>query len=333
MPFSKVPLPIRTDDQLLSFLRSTNLPGGVFLFHGTSDHNRSRTIDLFSRYFLCVGTQDESCPCASCRLYGNEHPDLFEMSLSEAGNLLVGTVRDAVDFMGDFSTLSDRRCLVVRDADKLTPAAEGGLLKVLEQESDGTMVILACRDKRSLPLTLLSRSKMFFTGDASKETYFSVLSDSGMRPKKAEELSKLSPFLSVDPLVYSEIVEEAHKVTPQLFTYILAGETTKALSKFSAYANGKSETGVRVLAEVLVATVTDFFKSKFHAPGKVSMPSRAEWYFKNQDLYSEQDLNRCLNAMSRVVTSQDKQVRALFIWAIGAVTLLIKTDRRSEDGK
>jgi len=326
MPFNQVTLPNRTEEQLSTYIRGSGLPGGVFLLHGTSDHNRWNTADLLARYFLCTGTHDPSCPCPSCRVFGSEHPDLFSMELSEAGNLLVGTVREALDFLTDFSTVSDRRCLLIKRAEKLTPSAEASLLKVLEEDPDGVLVILTCRDRRDISSTIMSRTKMFFTGDSSCTTYQPLMMKAGMKIKKAEELSKLSPFLSIDPMDNADTVTKAHETAPQLFTYILRGDTCKALAKFSGFVNQSNALGAKVLAEVMVAMCTDFLKVKFMDTLHVSMPSRTSWYLEHAGSHSESDINRCLNAFAKVMATHEKQARAMFIWAVGITSLLIRAD-------
>lgn len=331
MPFSKVTLPIRTESQLSAYLRSPDPDGGVFLLHGTSDHNRLRTAEALARYYLCTGTQDPSCPCPSCRAFnGGEHPDFFSMELSAAGNLLVGTVREALDFASEMSTVSDRRCLLIGSADKLTTIAEGSLLKVLEEDPEGVLVIMTCRDRRSIPRTLMSRAKLFFTGDASARTYQSVLMGGGLKAAKAEELSKLSPYLSVDPFISGDVVVKAHEAGPSILLHILKGDTCKALGKYSSFSNLKLLSGDRILAEVMVALCTDILKVKFKSPLHVSMPGRVSWYLEKSDSFLESDVNRCLNAFSKVLSTPDDQVRSMFIWAVGIVSLLVRADLEKE---
>lgn len=334
MPFSKVTLPQTTDEQLQAFVNTFDggAAKGVILFYGSSDYNRNKTLDLVSKYYLCSGTKDNSCPCPSCRLEG-EHPDIFELEPSKSGNILVGSIKDSLEFLENYSVISQQRCLIIRQADKLTEYAEDCLLKVLEEGYDDVLVLLSCRSKKSVPKTIMSRSKLVFTGDASRRTYSSILAREGnMRPKKAEELSRISTFISVDPLLGLELVEEAYKVSPVILTHMLNGDAYKALKSFNGFASkGANNKGLRVLAEIINANATDFLKAKLGAPASISLTGRTEWYLDKVGNTCEKDLNRVCNALRRPVLCEERQVKALFIWAIGIVSEIIKESKKKEE--
>lgn len=324
MPHISANLPKRTEQQLLAFESGINRGGGSVILHGTNDHNRNTTMDRFCKNYLCMGIKGPDCPCPSCRMSKEDHPDIYEMEPSASGNLLVDTVRKALDFIEDMSTMTGYRCLLIRQADKLTPAAEGGLLKIMEQRLKGSVILLSCRDRKKLPPTVVSRCKMLFTGDSSKESYFRVLSENGHNVKKSEEFSRLSPFLSVDPIEDFKLVSDCQKEAPVIVEHALGGRPLKALSKFFVFAEKREGRELRVLAEVSCAFLTDIMKVKFKAPSKIAMPSFSNFYVGKSEKFEESHISMGINAFSRVVTSSDQQVRPMFVWALGALSLVAR---------
>lgn len=326
MPFSHITLPQHTEVQLQAFIMGAK-KGGVFLLHGTSEYNRLETAKSLSKYFLCVGTADATCPCRNCRIHSEGHPDLRVLDPSTSGNFLVADIEESVEYLSEYSLVSDKRCLVVNSVEKLTDAAEASLLKSLESVEDGVLVILTCTDRRKVRDTVVSRSKCYFTGDSSHKRNFPVLTRiKGVTVKRADALSHISPFVSTNMGLDPDGSAEVFKAVPKLIQYMLSGDPDKALGTLREFKRDQGAERLRTLVEMTVASLTDFLKVSFKASSKVSVPSWIDWYVKRSESYSEEILNKAINAFSKALSCDPDLLNEKTVWAVCLVSLIAKKE-------
>lgn len=115
-------------------------------------------IAFFSRWLLCHAHHgDEPCgTCPAC-VAGSSHPDLVEVANTERGSLGVDDVRALRAALALRPTLERRRLVVVREAQRLTVAAQNALLKVLEEPPPETFFLLVVSRRTDLLTTVRSR--------------------------------------------------------------------------------------------------------------------------------------------------------------------------------
>ena len=154
---------IKGQSAALSTLRNTlaaDRLAHAYLFVGPSGVGKKRTALALAQALLCteqVGTGCESC--AACRaVVSGAHPDL-SLVTPQAGKttLVIDQVRELQHFLGLQSARGSRKIAVVEEAQMLTPQAQSGLLKIVEEPPGAALLMLLSVSAASLSQPLLSR--------------------------------------------------------------------------------------------------------------------------------------------------------------------------------
>lgn len=131
-------------------------PHHAYLFAGPEGCGKSLAARAFAAALLC---KRGGCgECRDCRLaLGDRHPNGFLVE-PEGREIHVETVRSEV-WHPAFRTAPEpgRKVFVIREADRLNPAAADALLKVLEEPPADAVLLLLSARPHELPETVLSR--------------------------------------------------------------------------------------------------------------------------------------------------------------------------------
>jgi hypothetical protein len=307
-------VPKKASEQLYSMVR---LNKGFFtLLTGGSSYLREESAFYLSKNFLCIGTRDEECPCRSCHKEPEEHPDLLVRVPSSAGNLLVEATNSCVAFLEEHSMVTGKKCVVLHGVDKITPAALGGLLKILEESIPSASIILTAESLAKVAPTLRSRCRTIFVGDNTRKSLFIRLLDNGTNAKTSEELSRIGPMLTEDVSLEKERALVVHKAIPGIVAHIFKGKASDALTKYSEFASKAKAGDLVMLLEMLISTMVDVQKSSFMATSHINMPSRLEWISGLKEGMPEGFLNHAVQAFTKVLECPPHQHRAMIVWAI-----------------
>jgi hypothetical protein len=310
-------VPRKTGGQMRSLVRSGN--GFYALVHGKSPVLLEKGTDYLAKNFLCLGTRDEDCPCSSCNRYGEEHPDLMVRYPSAAGNLLEADTDACIKFLEDTSMFTGKKCVVLKGAQKMTPASVGNLLKILEENIPKASIILESNSWDSVSPVLRSRCQKVFVGDDTRGGMFLRLKDEGVNTKTADELSRVGTFLGYDIVEYKDRVLEAHKALPSLLQSMLKGKASAALDKYGEFASKAKAEDLSILSDLIVSTLVDLQKITFMATSQINMPSRLEWLTELRSETSESVLEVAVNAFRISSTALPAHRRSMIIWAIAVV--------------
>ena len=144
-------------DQAMAFLRQAAArPHHAYLLAGPEGCGKQLAARAFAAALLC---KDGGCgECRDCRLALDErHPNEFLVE-PEGRDIHVDTVRDEV-WHPAYRTAPEpgRKVFLIREADRLNPAAADTLLKVLEEPPADTVILLLSARPHELPETVLSR--------------------------------------------------------------------------------------------------------------------------------------------------------------------------------
>ena len=95
----------------------------------------------------------------------NTHPDFLRISLEEKKtNIPVAEIRKIQIFLSTKPIFSKKKVVIIEDAETLNINASNALLKILEEPSDSTNIILVSRSIGNIIQTIRSRCfKMYFT--------------------------------------------------------------------------------------------------------------------------------------------------------------------------
>lgn len=131
-------------------------PHHAYVFAGPEGSGKSLAARAFAAAMLCHrgGCGD----CRDCRLaLADQHPNEFLVE-PEGRDIHVDTIRDEV-WQPAYRTAPERgrKVFVVREADRLSPAAADTLLKVLEEPPADTVFLLLSARAHELPPTVWSR--------------------------------------------------------------------------------------------------------------------------------------------------------------------------------
>ncbi len=131
-------------------------PHHAYVLAGPEGSGKSLAARAFAASLLCP---DGGCgACRDCRLaLGDRHPNEFVVE-PEGRDIHVDTVREEI-WQPAFRTAPEpgRKIFVLREADRLSPAAADTLLKVLEEPPADTVFLLLSARAHELPETIWSR--------------------------------------------------------------------------------------------------------------------------------------------------------------------------------
>jgi DNA polymerase-3 subunit delta' len=144
-------------DAAMGFLRqAAERPHHAYLLAGPEGSGKQLAARAFAAALLCP---DGGCgECRACRLaLGEKHPNLFLVE-PEGRDIHVDTVREGVWHPAHRTAVEPgRKVFLIREADRLNPAAADVLLKVLEEPPADAVILLSSARPHELPETVVSR--------------------------------------------------------------------------------------------------------------------------------------------------------------------------------
>ncbi len=176
----------------MAFLTSAGeRPHHAYVFAGPEGSGKSIAARAFAAALLCP---DGGCgACRACRLaLEDHHPNAFSVE-PEGRDIHVDTIREEV-WTPAFRTAPEpgRKVFVIREADRLSPAAADTLLKVLEEPPADTVLLLMSARAHELPDTVLSRCHVVTFTALSEGFVVNVLVDEGVDVTRARLAARLT---------------------------------------------------------------------------------------------------------------------------------------------
>lgn len=157
-------------DPVVNFLQSTVKIGRIshaYIFVGPANLGKYTVAKKFISSILC---QAEAIPkpCGQCfhcqQLMRGVHPDVYEVVRlidEKTGklrkNIIIDQIRDLKNRLGQASMLNNYKVGIIDKADEMNTSAANALLKLLEEPTPKTLIILIADDVAHLPATVLSR--------------------------------------------------------------------------------------------------------------------------------------------------------------------------------
>ena len=144
------------DAAVAFLLQAVHRPHHAYLLAGPEGGGKQQAARAFAAALLC-----ERGGCGECRACGlalaERHPNVFVVE-PEGRDIHVETVRQEI-WHPAYRTAPEpgRKVFVVREADRLNPAAADVLLKVLEEPPADSVVLLMSARPDELPETVVSR--------------------------------------------------------------------------------------------------------------------------------------------------------------------------------
>ncbi len=140
----------------------------AWLLHGLRGVGKAMLAQSLAASYLCESLTNHGAACGQCHschmLAGDSHPDFMQMGIlwdekkkKFYRDISVAQVRDALSFLSLSGMQSQRRVLLLDDADAMNNQAANALLKGLEEPSAGSLLLIVCHDLTRLPATIRSR--------------------------------------------------------------------------------------------------------------------------------------------------------------------------------
>lgn len=208
-------------DHAMGFLRqAASRPHHAYVLAGPEGGGKSLAARAFAAALLCK--QQGCSECRDCRLaLDDKHPNESIVE-PEGRDIHVETVRSEV-WHPAYRTAPEpgRKVFVIREADRLNPAAADVLLKVLEEPpADSVLMLLSARPDE-LPETVLSRCHVVTFRPLSEGFVIDALVGEGVPPERAALAARLGGgnlgrarrmATGADGLAFRDTAREALKV-------------------------------------------------------------------------------------------------------------------------
>lgn len=175
---------------LLSLLEKERLPH-AFLFSGPEGIGKKKVVLEFAKHILC----DKGFACGVCRpcikIDRGSHPDILQVGNEES--IGIEQSRSISKEVYEYPYESQRRIIIIDNAERMTREAKNALLKTLEEPPSFNIFFLTTPSERDIPLTIRSRCmRLVFSPlhrEQLKEYFKSTLL---VNNEKAELLSYIS---------------------------------------------------------------------------------------------------------------------------------------------
>ena len=205
-------------DHAIAFLvQAAQRPHHAYVLAGPEGSGKSLAARAFAAALLCP---DGGCGgCRACRLaLEDHHPNEFIVE-PEGRDIHVDTVREEVWHPASRTAPEPgRKVFLIREADRLSPAAADTLLKVLEEPPTDAVLLLLSARAHELPDTVLSRCHVVTFTALAESFVVDALTAEGVEPTRARLAARLTGGnmgrarrLATDPggLAFRDAAQEA----------------------------------------------------------------------------------------------------------------------------
>jgi DNA polymerase-3 subunit delta' len=228
--------------KIVDYLKSSIINNSVshsYIFAGQDHLGKSTVADKFMRTLYCQG-KGEYRPCGECpacqQINSRVHPDVFwvrRLTDEKTGKLkrelIIDQARELKARLSQGALLASWKVAVIEEAELLNINSANSLLKLLEEPSAKTVIILLVSDLGMVPKTVVSRCQTLNFLPVPTVEIKEFLLSKKVGEDKAEKISHLAlnkPGTAVeladDGEKFSETIDDAKKFF-EVFFCDLAG--------------------------------------------------------------------------------------------------------------
>ena len=216
-----------TKRQLMAIGAGTGTQGVVF--HGPSGTGKARAAEWVACRRNCVGDGWDGCPTC-VRIGSGTFPDYVRLGPEDKATIGVEQIRQLGQTMANKPYANGAtRVVVIEAADTMTPPAQNGLLKLLEEPPEATLFILLTSSLAALLPTVRSRlGGLYFAPVAQDDIASWLVSVHGVRGVDAFAAAKGShgrPGLAVIALEAATAPERVILADGPLFARLAEAAT------------------------------------------------------------------------------------------------------------
>jgi DNA polymerase-3 subunit delta' len=178
-------------DAVAFLIRAVDRPHHAYLLAGPEGCGKQLAVRAFAAALLCgfggCGT------CRTCKLaLDDRHPNVAVVE-PEGRDIHVETIREEI-WHPAYRTAPEpgRKIFVIREADRLNPAAADALLKVLEEPPADAILLLMSARPHELPDTVTSRCHVVVFRPLPEEFVIRTLTDENVEERLAAVVARLA---------------------------------------------------------------------------------------------------------------------------------------------
>ena len=184
--------------QLCLMQQEDRIPHAM-LFCGTDGVGKSLVAEALAAAILChAPVHNQACGhCKACQaLAASTHPDFFqiqpESETKAAPAIRIEAVRKLQEEIARIPLLSERRVVIMQEADKMNEAAANCLLKTIEEPSGQIVFILLTSRPSALLDTIISRCMRVEFGILQPDELVKILYQQGIEEPLAGKLASIA---------------------------------------------------------------------------------------------------------------------------------------------
>ncbi len=134
----------------------------AWLLYGVKGVGKATEAMAMAGFYLCEKRAPNGQACgechACCMLKAGSHPDFIAVErLEKKRDIAVDQIREVLSFLSLSGMESERRVVLLNDAEMMNIQAANALLKGLEEPASGSLLLMVCHDLMRLPATVRSR--------------------------------------------------------------------------------------------------------------------------------------------------------------------------------
>jgi DNA polymerase-3 subunit delta' len=239
--------------RLLQRSLASNRVAHAYLFEGIEGCGRELTARaLFQTIFCARGTGCGSCP--PCRRFlAGSHPDLHVVE-PDGAFIKIDQIRELQREMALKPFEASRKGVLIRQADRLHPAAANALLKTLEEPAGNALMVLVTANPAAILPTIRSRCQAVPFAPLSADILLRLLTARGNDPDSAAMAASLAGGSMARALEMA--ADEGECTVQQIASRVAALSLADISSLFSLAEEFSSdrETALMMLERLLAAT-------------------------------------------------------------------------------
>ena len=125
-----------------------------YLFIGTEGIGKKQIAKEFAKALLCIEENKYCGKCKSCIEFDNNNNPDFILIEPEESSIKIDQIREIQRKVVEKPIISRQKVYIIDDSDKMTPEAQNGLLKTLEEPPEYITIILIGSNENSFLSTI-----------------------------------------------------------------------------------------------------------------------------------------------------------------------------------
>lgn len=296
------------NDQLLQAYRAERLPHALLIIGRVGD-GLHLFGQLLSHQLLC--TSDAARPCGECRpcqlVKAGSHPDQRVIEPEgKSDTIKVDAVRDIADFMHETAQQGGNKVIRLTRADRMNNNAANALLKMLEEPTPNTFLLLETESLSRLLPTVRSRCRLLRLDRPNADQARQYLEQQAVTERLDDRLA----LTAGAPLAAAELSDEA------LAAWQERVERFRQERGFSALAAYIAEQDSNALLDQLLLWMDSAVHRQFHTQQPLSsldapvveplsaLPGEALFAFRDQVLRLKESLAGQANLNAQLWSEQ-----------------------------